>query len=54
MKQSYLLFLYAAELFPGSVIINNRALDAMLTKGAVCPFLSNDCFECLSPHKITA
>ena len=51
IKQS--LFLYEKELFPGSVILNMRSFDAILTKGGVCPFafIVKDCFECRSPHK---
>ena len=55
MKQSDLLI--KKDLFPGSVILNMRSFNAILTKGGVCPFanqIEKDCFECLLPHKISA
>ena len=52
MKQSDLM--RKKEIFPGSVILNMRSFNTILTKGGVCPFSDKDCFECLSPHKIAA
>jgi hypothetical protein len=51
VKQSELL--YKKEIFPGSVIMSMRSFLVAFTEGEVCPFLSNDCFECLPPHEIT-
>jgi len=71
MKQS--MFVHADELFPGSIIINNRAFKMINTRdqsallAVICPIQAavsaisgdrsahfQDCFECLSPHKIAA
>ena len=48
MKQFNLLG--ATEVFPGSIIMNNRAFNAVVTKGILCPFLGRNCFECSSPQ----
>ena len=43
---------YSDEIFPGSVIVNNRAFKMVNTRDKSAHF--QDCFECLSPHDLAA
>ncbi|MCL2621364.1 MAG: hypothetical protein FWD97_10570 [Defluviitaleaceae bacterium] len=50
----HFLLLNNKETFPGSGVMSRRAFIAVSTKGFFCPFFGEKCFDCLSPHKISA